>query len=122
MAAKRWKVAWNQEIEAGADRAQLQEIALAALADRSRHAGDMLAALHQRFGALPAAGRARVDGLVREAKSEGHWSRALDIELLSADDAPAFSQAWALYQDAPVERAPDLLEAIQEARADPKGD
>ena len=118
ISARRWKVAWNQEIEAGADRTRLQDIALQALADRSRHAGDMLAALRERYGALSAAARAQVDNLVSRAKEEGRWTRAMELELLSADDPPSFSRAWALYQGAPVELAPGLLEAIQEARED----
>lgn len=119
MAAKRWKVAWNQEIEAGAEQAHLQEIALAALADRSRHAGDMLTALRERFGTLPAGGRTQVEELVAQARTAGRWAWALELELLSADDPPTFSRAWALYRAAPVDRAPGLLEAIQEARAGP---
>ena len=45
--ARRWKIAWNAEIEAGADRAALERIALDALQDRSRHAGDMFASLRK---------------------------------------------------------------------------
>lgn len=116
--AGRWKIAWNQEVEAGADREALERIALAALQADSRHAGDMLAALRERWGPLSGAGRARVTGWVSEAKADGRWRRALSLELLSADDPPAFARAWALYQGAPVEFAPDLLDDIKGARAD----
>lgn len=116
--AGRWKIAWNQEVEAGADRAALERIALGALRDDSRHAEDMLKALRERWGALSAEGRARVNGWVVEAKAEGRWRRALGLELLSADDPPAFTRAWALYQGAPVELAPELLDDIKGARED----
>ena len=116
--AGRWKIAWNQEVEAGADRAALERIALGALHDDSRHAEDMLTALRERWGALSSDGRAQVSGWVVEATAEGRWRRALGLELLSADDPPAFTRAWALYQGAPVELAPELLDDIQGARED----
>jgi len=116
--AKRWKIAWNQEIEAGADREALEEIALSALRDDSRHAEDMLDALRGRWGALREPGRARVTTWVSEARAAGLWSRAMTLELLSADDPPTYARAWALYRDAPVELAPDLLEDIKDARKD----
>ena len=53
-----------------------------------------------------------------EARSEGRWSRAMDLELRAADDPPTFQRAWALYQAAPPEFAPDLLDEIKDARAD----
>ena len=118
VAAGRWKVAWNQEIEAGADRERLEKIAVGALGDRSRHAGDMLTALRERWGNLSPDGRRQVESWVAEARSEGRWSRAMDLELLAADDPPTFQRAWALYQAAPPEFAPDLLDEIKDARAD----
>lgn len=116
VAARRWKVAWNQEIEAGADRERLEAIAVGALGDRSRHAEDMLDALRARHGALSPTGRAQVDSWAQEAQAEGHWLRAVTLELQSADDPPAYVRAWAVYRAAPVEIAPDLLEAITDAR------
>jgi hypothetical protein len=116
--ARRWKVAWNQEIEAGADRERLEEIAVSALGDRSRHAADMLTALRERHGALSQRGRSRISAWVSKAQSEGRWARAVELELSSADDPPTFSRAWVVYQQAPPELAPDLLSSIKEERAE----
>ena len=118
VAARRWKVAWNQEIAAGADRERLEAIAVAALGDRSSHAGDMLRALRARWGDLGATGRGQVDQWVSQAQADGRWSRALTLELLAADDPPTFTRAWAVYQAAPPEFAPDLLDDIQDARSE----
>ena len=114
----RYKTAWNQEIEAGAERVRLEAIALAALADSSAHAADMFVALRKKWGSLSAPVRKRVDQLIAEAKSAAKWTRALKLELDTADDPPAFQRAWALYASAPVDWAPTLLEELQDAQAD----
>lgn len=113
----RYKTAWNQEIEAGADRARLETIALSALAENSAHAADMFTALREKWGQLSAPGRKRVDELIAAAKSADKWIRALSLELDTADDPPAYLRAWSLYAAAPVARAPALLEGLQAAQA-----
>lgn len=118
LAEKRYKVAWNQEVAAGADRARLESIALAALEAQSGHADDMFTALQAKHGSLSSSARGRVDGLVRVARQGGSWGRALDIELLTADDPGTFARAWNLYRAAPTSSAPGLLETIREAQSD----
>ncbi len=116
LAEQRYKVAWNQEVAAGADRGRLEAIALTALEAQSGHADDMFVALRTKHGGLSASARERVDGLVATARESGSWSRALDLELLTADDPPAFTRAWSVYRAAPPDRATALLESIQEAK------
>lgn len=118
LAEGRFNAAWNQEVAAGADRERLEAVAVAALAGRSRHTEDMFQALHARFGPLGPTARERVTALVAEARGLGSWERAVDLEIQAADDAPAYTAAWALYRAAPADLAPGLLAAIQEARAD----
>ena len=116
LAGQRFKTAWNQEVAAGADRARLEAVALAALEAHSGHAADMFAALRTRHGALSSGARGRVDGLVAQAQDAASWSRALELELLTADDAPEYTRAWAVYRAAPPERAAALLQTIQDAK------
>ena len=118
LAEKRFKTAWNQEVAAGADRARLEAIALAALEAQSGHADDMFVALRAKHETLSNGARARVDALVTTARQEGSWSRALELELMTADDPGDFARAWSVYRAAPTGVAPGLLEAIQEAKAD----
>ncbi|MDJ0521288.1 MAG: hypothetical protein QNJ90_04365 [Planctomycetota bacterium] len=118
LADGRFKTAWNHEVAAGADRARLERIALAALEAQSGQAEDMFVALREKHGALSNGARSRVDGMVDAARQRGSWSRALELELMTADDPPTFTRAWAVYRGAPVERAPSLLETLQEAKAD----
>lgn len=117
LAEQRFKTAWNQEVAAGADRARLEHIAVTALEGNSGHAEDMFEALRLKHGALSAASRAQVDRLVAKARQEGAWSRALEVELLTADDVPDFQRAWAVYRAAPVERSQSLLDSITAAKA-----
>jgi hypothetical protein len=114
--AKSYKAAWAQEVAAGADRGRLAEIAVAALEHRSGNAGDMFAAMHAKWGALEPGPRARVSALVEAARRAGDWERALELEILAADDAPAYARAWAVYEAAPHDRAPALLDSVLEAR------
>ncbi|MDA1195429.1 MAG: hypothetical protein O2894_09630 [Planctomycetota bacterium] len=114
---KRYNVAWNQEAAAGHDRARLERVALEALRGRSRHAPGMFDALRTKFGALDAAARADVELLSRAAREDGRWQRALEIEIATADDPPAYRAAWAVYRDAPPDVAPGLLAAIGAAKA-----
>jgi len=120
VAAGRYKAAWNQEIEAGAERARLEAVALAALAHDSGQAEAMFAALRAKWGNLGPSSRARVEALVAEAKGLGKWTQALRLELKTADDPPAYKLAWALYASAPVDRASALLGDIKDAQADAK--
>lgn len=113
---KRFNLAWNQEVQAGADRARLETIALGALRARSRHAGDMFAALRERHGGLSEDARAAVGLQTAAAVAAGRWHRAVAIELMTAEDPPAYRGAWAVYRDAPPDRAPALLEAITDAK------
>jgi hypothetical protein len=116
--AGHYRDAWDQEIAAGAERARLEAIALAALEAHSRHAGDMFGALREKWGPLAAERRALVSAHVTTAIGLGKWGHALATELRTADDPPTFSRAWALYRRAPAERAEELLQDIVEARAE----
>lgn len=116
--AKSYKSAWAQEVAAGADRERLAAIALTALEHRSGSAGDMFTALRTKWGPLDSDSRTRVSALVAEARRAHAWARALELELLTADDPPTFERAWTVYKQAPHDQAPAMLEAIQEARAD----
>jgi hypothetical protein len=113
---KRYNLAWEQEVAAGADRAQLERIALLALRGRSGHAESMLAALRERHGDLTPEMRALITQEAEAAKASRHWERAVQIELQAAGDAPAYEAAWALYRAAPADRAPGLLKAITAAK------
>lgn len=117
----RYKMAWNLEVDAGGDRARLEAVALAALEGRSRHVGDMFAALRTKHGALAAGPRGRVDGLVAAARDAGRWSRALEMELFTADDPGNFSRAWAVYRQVPAEQSAALLPLLQDAQAAAEG-
>lgn len=114
--ARRWTAAWNQAVDGGASRERFESIAVSALADDDGDAADMLEALRAKWGGLTPAARGRVDELVQEELRRRDWERAVEIELLAADDAPAYEAAWALYEDAPPHKAHDLLQAIDEAR------
>jgi len=120
LAEQRFKTAWNHEVAAGADRARLERIALGALAARSAHADDMFVALRKKHGALSSGAREGVRRLVSEARAREDWRRALAIELLTADDPPAYTGGWALYREAPADRATALLETLQAAKTDAK--
>ncbi len=113
---KRFNLAWEQEVAAGADRAQLERIALLALRGRSGHTSSMLAALRERDGDLTPETRALITQEADAAKRAGRWERAVEIELQAAGDPPTFAAAWALYRAAPADRAPGLLKAITAAK------
>jgi hypothetical protein len=117
-AKKDWAVAWNHEVEAGASRERLEEIALEALADEDGDAADMLREIRRKWTDLSPAGRARVDALVEQAKGKEEWERAAEIEILAANDAPEFKAAWEVYKSAPPDPALDVLAEIQKARAE----
>ena len=118
VAEKRWESAWNQEVAAGGDRHRLELIALAALRDESGDADDMFEALHEKWKGITPAARQAIDRM--RVESEGRdrpdWDRALEIELVTADDPPAFKRAWDVYKRADARAAEDLLERLQEAR------
>ena len=116
LADKRYNLAWNQEAKAGADRSRLEAIALAALRDHSRHAGPMYAELRARHGGLSGEARAEVATEVEAASQAGRWQRAVEIEILTADDAPDFRRAWAVYRAAPPDVGSELLAAILAAK------
>ena len=48
---QRFNLAWNQEVQAGADRERLERVAVEALRARSRHAPSMFTELRERHGA-----------------------------------------------------------------------
>jgi hypothetical protein len=108
--------AWNQAVDVGAGRETFERIALAALEERDAAAEEMLRAVRDKWGGLTPEGRQRVDRLSAEALRDGTVQRAVQIEILAADDAPAFSGAWRLYREVPQNRAPSVLEAIRDAR------
>lgn len=114
---QRFNLAWNQEVQAGADRERLERVAVEALRARSRHAPSMFTELRERHGGLSADARTKVTLQTDAAKQEGLWSRAVQIELMTADDPPAYAGAWAVYRAAPPDQAPDLLAAITDAKA-----
>jgi hypothetical protein len=115
---KDWAAAWNQEVGAGSDRDRLEGFALGALEAADGDAEDMFAALRKKWGPLGAASRRRVEALVEDAIAKKDWERALEIEILTADDPPTYARAFALYERCPAREAEDLLEAIDEARKD----
>jgi hypothetical protein len=114
----RYADAWNLEASAGEDRTRLEAVALASLeADRGPYE-DMLAELRTRFGGLSPAARARVDALVARRIADRQWSAAAEVEIVAADDAPAYRAAWAVYERTPPKDALAVLETIQKARKD----
>jgi hypothetical protein len=116
VAQKEWAVAWDQEVEAGADRARLEEITLSAMAADSGPYEDMVAALQKKFGGFTDAALARATALAHEFEGKGDFSRAVDIQLLIANDPPEYKAAWDLYGRAPVKKAGAVVDAIQKAR------
>jgi hypothetical protein len=115
---RKWDAAWNQAVEAGAERARLEDVALRALADDDGVAGDMFEALVAKWGGLTTPARERVSVLVGDAIARRDWERAVELELLTAEDAPAYAAAWGVYDQAPAGEAEPVLAAIVEARAD----
>ena len=115
---REWDAAWNQAVDLGADRSRLEAVALAALADDDGVAQDMFEALIGKWGGLTPAGRGRVKTLVEASIDERDWDRAVEVELLTAEDAPTYAAAWAVYDRAPPQDAVSALAAIGEARSE----
>jgi hypothetical protein len=110
------EVAWDQEIEAGADRGRLEEITLAAMAEDSGPYEDMVAQLKKKWGGLSEGAQAKATALANQAEGKGDVARAADVLILTANDAPEYRAAWDLYGRAPVKKAGDVLDKIQKAR------
>ena len=118
LAGNDWDAAWNQTVDAGADRSRLEAVALAALADKDGAAPDMFEALVEKWGALTPPARGQVAALVEASVAENDWDRAVELELLTAEDAPTYAAAWVVYDRAPPSKAEAVLAAIVEARSD----
>lgn len=116
LAERRYADAWNLEAAAGTDADRLASIAVASLEADQGPYEDMFAALIARFSKLPTAARARVEAVGRAAEAEGDWSRAVEVALVTAEDAPAYAAAWAVYERAPTKEALDLYRAVEKAR------
>lgn len=116
LATKDYAAAWNHELHAGADRARLETVFLAALAADERDAEDMIGQLRQAHGGLTPDAQAKVKQISDAAADRKEWTRAAEIHLVAASDAPEFSAAWDVYRRAPPKDALDVLETIQEAR------
>src|SRR5437763_10736188 len=82
LAAREWKIAWEQEAEAGADRTRLEAIFLASLAAESGPYDDMHKKLVATFGGLSPDGMARAMRLANDAEGQGHWKRAAEVLIL----------------------------------------
>jgi hypothetical protein len=115
LAAGRFADAWNLEAQAGTDRARLEAIALAALVADQGPYEDMFPALRMRFGGLSTEARAKVDALAREREGAGRYAAAADVQIVAADDAPAYEAAWDVYKRTPVKDALAVLERIEAA-------
>jgi hypothetical protein len=116
--AKQWKNAWNLEAAAGTDQKRLEEIALAALEDDDGDAEEMFAQLRKKFGGYSEALKAGIRELTQKAIDLLDYKRAVDIQLVSADDAPKYEGAWDVFQRTPAKEALGILERINDARQD----
>lgn len=117
LAAGKFEEAWNLEAAAGTDRARLEAIALASLAADKGPYEDMFPALRKKFGGLSTEARARVDALAQEREAAGQYDAAVALQLVAADDAPAYDAAWGVYKRTPVKDALEVLETIEAAAA-----
>ncbi len=116
VAAKKFGDAWNLEAQSGTDRARLERVALASLeADEGPYEG-MFEQLRKKFGGLSPEARARVTALSSKEMGLRHWTRAADVEIAAADDPPAFSGAWAVYEKTPPDEALAVLTTIRKAK------
>jgi hypothetical protein len=118
LAAKQYAVAWNHEFHAGGDRARLEAIFLAALADDAGAAEDMMEQLRAAHGGLSEGATARAKEVAAAEEGRGDWERAAEVLVLVASDAPAFEAAWDVYRRAPPKDALTVLETIQQARVE----
>lgn len=118
---KRFAEAWNQEVELGASRERLESIAIAALEDDDGDAADMVAELRAKWGGLSEGARTRVEDLVRERMAEGRFELAAELAITAADDAPAYTHAFRVYEQTPARKAADVLRVIQDARKEAEG-
>lgn len=109
--------AWNLEAAAGRDRARLEAIALASLAADEGPYEKMFAELLGAFHGLTPEARARVGVESKKAMDASKWERAAEIELVAAEDAPAYKAAFAVYERTPVGDALGVLRKIERARA-----
>jgi hypothetical protein len=116
LAGKDYALAWNHEFHAGADRARLEAIFLAALEDDASPADDMHEQLAKAHGGLTPEASQRVKEIAGQAEGKEDWVRSAEIHLLTASDAPEFQAAWDVYRRAPPKAALSVLEEIQEAR------
>jgi hypothetical protein len=117
LAARDWKAAWEQEAEAGGDRARLEGIFVASLVADSGPYEDMHKKLVAKFGSLTPDTMARAVRLANEAEGKGEWKRAADVLILVSEDPPKYRLAWELYARVDTKAAPDVLHRIQDARA-----
>ena len=120
LAAGRFDDAWNLEAQAGTDRPRLEAIALAALTAESGGYDEMFPALRTKFGGLSTETRAKIDALAQGYETAGRWADAVDVHLLTADDAPAYEAAWGVYRRVPVKDALAMLTRIEAATAEAK--
>ena len=119
-AQKKWAEAWDQEVEAGGDRARLEAITIASLDADEGPFEEMLAQLRKKFGGLTDGGKASATEIATRAEGKNDWKRAADVLLATAEDAPDYKAAFDLYARATgtnVKHAPAILEKIQAARA-----
>jgi hypothetical protein len=116
LSGKDYALAWNHEFHAGADRARLEAIFLAALAADAGAADDMFEQLGKAHGGLSPQAQARVKEIAGQAEAEGDWVAAAGVHLLAAADPPEYSAAWDVYRRAPPKQALSILEDIQDAR------
>ncbi len=120
LAAGKFEEAWNLE-------AQPAPTAPASRRSRSRPLAadkgayeEMFPALRKKFGGLSTEARAKVDALAGEREAAGQFDDAVDLQIVAADDAPAYEAAWAVYKRAPVKDALEVLERIEAAaKAEP---
>src|SRR5688572_1965377 len=78
LAAKDYGAAWTHEFHAGADRARLETIFLAALAADAGNADDMMEQLRKAHGGLTPASETRVKEIATRAESEKKWVHAAE--------------------------------------------
>ena len=117
-AKKAWADAWNLEAEAGTDRARLERIAVAALEADSGPYEKMFAQLRSKFGGITPEARARATAIVVKDEGEHRWKDAAKVEIDTAEDPPAYTRAFAVYDRTPPGDALGVLALLQSARAD----